>query len=63
MFNLFLYGGISLIILGLIFFVISQFKLRGIENEIDRQKKLHQSFMKAKQNDKNNFNYKHTIIK
>ena len=46
--NILLYSGIALIILGLILFVISQYKLRGIENEIDRQKKLHQSFIKNK---------------
>ena len=34
--NILLYTGISLIIIGLILFVISQYKLRGIENEIDR---------------------------
>jgi len=48
MFNILLFGGIALIILGLILFVISQYKLRGVENEIDRQKKLHQSFIKNK---------------
>ena len=48
MFELLLYGGISLIIIGLILFVISQYKLRGIENEIDKQKKLHQSFIRGK---------------
>ena len=47
-FNTLLYTGISLIIIGLILFVISQYKLRGIENEIDKQKKLHQSFIKGK---------------
>ena len=47
-FNILLYGGISLIIIGLILFVISQYKLRGIENEIDKQKKLHQSFIRGK---------------
>jgi len=46
--NILLYSGIALIILGVILFVISQFKLRGIENEIDRQKKLHQSFIKQR---------------
>ena len=46
--NTLLYGGISLIVIGLILFVISQYKLRGIENEIDKQKKLHQSFMRGK---------------
>ena len=48
MFNILLYGGISLIIIGLILFVISQYKLRGIENKIDKQKKLHQSFIRGK---------------
>ena len=48
MFNILLFGGITLIILGVILFVISQFKLRGIENEIDRQKKLDESFIKNK---------------
>ena len=48
MFELLLYSGISLIIIGLILFVISQYKLRGIENEIDKQKKLHQSFIRNK---------------
>jgi len=48
MFNILLFGGITLIILGVILFVISQYKLRGIENEIDRQKKLHESFIKNK---------------
>ena len=48
MFELLLFGGMTLVILGVILFVISQFKLRGIENEIDKQKKLHQSFMRNK---------------
>ena len=48
MFNIFLYSGITLIILGVILFVISQFKLRSVENEIDRQKKLHESFIRNK---------------
>ena len=46
--NLVIYSGIALIIIGLILFVISQYKLRGIENEIDKQKKLHQSFIRNK---------------
>jgi len=48
MFNILLYSGITFIILGVILFVISQYKLRGIENEIDRQKKLDESFIKNK---------------
>ena len=51
MFNILLYSGITLIILGVILFVISQYKLRGVENEIDRQKKLHQSFIKQRLNE------------
>ena len=47
-FNYLLYGGITLIIIGVILFIISQYKLRGIENEIDKQRKLHQSFIKNK---------------
>ena len=46
--NTLLYTGISLIIIGLILFVISQYKLRGIENEIDKQKKLDESFIRNK---------------
>jgi len=46
--NMLLNIGISLIIIGLILFVISQYKLREIQNEIDRQRKLHQSFIKNK---------------
>ena len=49
--NILLYSGIALIILGVILFVISQYKLRGVENEIDRQKKLHQSFIKQRLNE------------
>ena len=48
MVELLLYSGIALVILGVILFVISQFKLRGIENEIDKQKKLHESFIRNK---------------
>ena len=48
MFELLLYSGITLIILGVILFIISQYKLRGVENEIDRQKKLDESFIKNK---------------
>ena len=48
MFNILLYSGIALIILGVTLFIISQYKLRSIENEIDKQKKLHESFIKNK---------------
>ena len=46
--NMLLNIGISLIIIGLILFIISQYKLRGIENKIDRQRKLDQSFIRGK---------------
>ena len=46
--NILLYSGITLLILGVILFIISQYKLRSINNEIDRQEKLHQSFIKNK---------------
>ena len=48
MFNILLYGGIILVITGIILFIISQYKLRSMNNEIDRQDKLHQSFIKNK---------------
>ena len=50
-------------LLGFILFLLSETKIRIIDKEIKKQKQLHKSFMKAKQNEKNNFNYKHTIIK
>ena len=46
--NLVIYTGITLLILGVILFIISQYKLRSINNEIDRQDKLHQSFIRNK---------------
>jgi hypothetical protein len=51
MFNILLYGGIILVITGIILFIISQYKLRSINNEIDRQDKLHQSFIKQRLNE------------
>ena len=48
MFNILLYSGIILVITGIILFIISQYKLRSINNEIDRQDKLHQSFIRNK---------------
>ena len=50
-------------LLGFILFLLSETRVRIIDKEIKKQQQLHKSFMKAKQNDKNNFNYKHTIIK
>jgi len=55
--------GMLIALLGFILFLLSETRIRIIDKEIKKQKELHKSFMKAKQNDKNNFNYKHTIIK
>ena len=48
MFNTLLYGGLSLIVIGFIILIVSIIKLRGIEVEKFKQKKLHQSFIKNK---------------
>ena len=45
MFELLLYSGITLIILGVILWIFCEYKLQNIR---DRQKKLHQSFMREK---------------
>ena len=50
-------------LLGFILFLLSETRIRIIDKEIKKQQQLDKSFMKAKQNEKNNFNYKHTIIK
>ena len=55
--------GMLIAILGFILFLLAETRIRIIDKEIKKQDELHKSFMKAKQNDKNNFNYKHTIIK
>jgi hypothetical protein len=55
--------GMLIALLGFILFLLSETRIRIIDKEIKKQNQLHKSFMKAKQNDKNNFNYKHTIIK
>jgi hypothetical protein len=55
--------GMLIAILGFILFLLSETRIRIIDKEIKKQQQLHKSFMKAKQNEKNNFNYKHTIIK
>ena len=62
MIEILLYGGISLIIIGLILYGVSCYMARYYKKKLI-ENKLHKSFMKAKQIDKNNFNYKHTIIK
>ena len=55
--------GILIALLGFILFLLSETRIRVIDKEIKKQDQLHKSFMKAKKNEKNNFNYKHTIIK
>ncbi len=55
--------GMLIALLGFILFLLSETRIRIIDKEIKKQDELDKSFMKAKQNEKNNFNYKHTIIK
>ena len=55
--------GMLIALLGFILFLLAETRIRIIDKEIKKQDELHKSFMKAKQNDKNNFNYKHTIFK
>ena len=55
--------GMLIALLGFILFLLSETRIRIIDKEIKKQKELHKSFMKAKQNEKDTFNYKHTIIK
>ena len=55
--------GMLIALLGFILFLLAETRIRIIDKEIKKQDELHKSFMKAKQNEKNNFNYKHTIIK
>ena len=55
--------GMLIAILGFILFLLAETRIRIIDKEIKKQQQLDKSFMKAKQNEKNNFNYKHTIIK
>ena len=45
MVELLLYGGITLVILGVILWIFCEYKLQNIR---DRQKKLHQSFIRNK---------------
>ena len=55
--------GMLIALLGFIIFLLAETRIRIVDKEIKKQQQLNKSFMKAKQNDKNNFNYKHTIIK
>jgi len=45
MFELLLYSGITLVILGVILWIFCEYKL---QNNRDKQKKLHQSFIRGK---------------
>tara|TARA_R100001510_G_C7576904_1_gene151314 strand:+ start:503 stop:694 length:192 start_codon:yes stop_codon:yes gene_type:complete len=61
--NLYMLIGLALIILGAILFCLAVYMIARYEKKLMENKRLHKSFMKAKQNEKNTFNYKHTIIK
>ena len=51
-YNLILYIGLFLLILGFILFVVSEIRIRQIDKELFRQEQLHKSFMKAKKEGK-----------
>jgi len=55
--------GMLIALLGFILFLLSETRIRIVDKERKRQKLLTQSFIKAKQNEKNNFNINNTIIK
>jgi len=55
--------GMLFIILGFVLLLLATTEVRKANEEIIKQQQLSKSFIKAKQNEKNNFNYKHTIIK
>jgi|TARA_R100000482_G_scaffold40226_1_gene13817 hypothetical protein len=54
--------GILFIILGFVLLLLATTEVRKVNKEIIRQQQLSESFIKAKQNEKNTFNYKHTIL-
>ena len=55
--------GMLIALLGFILFLLAETRIRIVDKEIKRQKLLTQSFIKAKQNEKNNFNINNNIIK
>ena len=55
--------GMLIALLGFILFLLAETRIKIVDKEIKKQQQFNKSFMKAKQNEKNNFNYKHTIIK
>mgnify|MGYP001208903458 FL=1 len=62
MIDLLEYIGLALIIFGGCLYFLAVYMIKKYEKKL-LENKLHKSFMKEKQNEKNNFNYKHTIIK
>ena len=54
--------GILFIILGFVLLLLATTEVRKANKEIIRQQQLSESFIKAKQNEKNTFNYKHSIL-
>ena len=54
--------GILFIILGFVLLLLATTEARKVNKELIRQQQLSESFIKAKQNEKNTFNYKHTIL-
>ena len=54
--------GMLIALLGFIIFLLAETRIRIVDKEIKKQQQLNKSFMKAKQNEKNTFNYKHTIL-
>ena len=54
--------GLALIIFGGCLYFLAVYMIKKYEKKLT-ENRLHKSFMKEKQNEKNNFNYKHTIIK
>ena len=55
--------GMLIALLGFILFLLAETRIRIVDKKTKRQKLLTQSFIKAKQNEKNNFNINNTIIK
>ena len=55
--------GMLIALLGFILFLLLETRIRIIDKQIKKQDELDKSFMKAKQNEKNNFNINNTIIK
>tara|TARA_R100001082_G_scaffold81367_1_gene48316 strand:- start:228 stop:419 length:192 start_codon:yes stop_codon:yes gene_type:complete len=55
--------GMLISLLGFILFLLAETRIKIVDKEIKRQKLLTQSFIRAKQNEKNNFNINNTIIK